>query len=169
MRRLSHGEAFVRRGHRQLIEGAMKMSSIDRCRVALLLVAMAACEATARGQGSDVVSRGAPTRDEQGRIVKLNYYLFGNIPTGTNITDEELAQLAGLEHLQELRMVRCPVTDKGLVHLKALRSLKLLSLAGTKVTDAGMKELQSALPGVVIIPPQPPGQAERVAQIERLG
>jgi hypothetical protein len=60
---------------------------------------------------------------------------------GTQITDDGLKELAALGSLQTLDMGRLPVTDAGLKHLAGLKKLQTLLLDGTRVTDAGLKEL----------------------------
>ena len=60
-------------------------------------------------------------------------------------TDEVLAHLVGLSHLQELSLHQTQVTSAGLVHLKNLTRLRRLFLSDTKVDDKGM----AALSGLV--------------------
>jgi hypothetical protein len=94
---------------------------------------------------------------------------------GTKISDEGLATLQGLKHLESLDLMGCAnVTDKGIAALPRLPRLNALWLSGTKITDAGLvelaklselgdvwlfntavterglKDLQKALPGLVI-------------------
>ena len=66
------------------------------------------------------------------------------------MTDAGLTHLRGLENLKRLDLSRTQVTDAGLVHLRELTKLDQLYLKSTLVTDEGVKELQQALPGVVV-------------------
>jgi Leucine Rich repeat len=56
----------------------------------------------------------------------------------TKVTDEELAPLKHLRHLQILYLNQTEIGDEGLVHLTGLTDLHTLSIYGTKVTDKGM-------------------------------
>lgn len=58
--------------------------------------------------------------------------------TGTRITDQGLAQVAGMPRLARLHLARTAVTDAGLLHLAGLGDLEFLNLYGTPVTDAGL-------------------------------
>ena len=60
---------------------------------------------------------------------------------GTEITDNDLAQLKDLTALVRLHLENTATTDKGLVHLKALVNLEYLNLYGTQVSDAGLDQL----------------------------
>jgi Leucine-rich repeat (LRR) protein len=53
--------------------------------------------------------------------------LVGNQAEG-GITDDQLAELAGLENLEEIEIVQSPITDVGLQHLAKLKRLKRLFL-----------------------------------------
>ncbi len=57
------------------------------------------------------------------------------------LTDADLAQLAGLTNLRVLGLEKTPVADAQLAHLKGLKNLTSLNLYGTKVTDAGLPQL----------------------------
>jgi hypothetical protein len=59
----------------------------------------------------------------------------------SSITDSGLARLRGLKHLKFLDLVGTQVTDAGLAHLAGLRELNYLRLSGTQVTDAGLAHL----------------------------
>ena len=61
---------------------------------------------------------------------------------GAQITDADLAQLAGLTNLRVLHLEKTPTTDAMLVHLKGLKNLTYLNLYGTQVTDAGLPQLK---------------------------
>lgn len=61
---------------------------------------------------------------------------------GMQITDVDLAQLAGLTNLRVLHLEKTPTTDAMLAHLKGLKNLGYLNLYGTQVTDAGLPQLK---------------------------
>ena len=63
--------------------------------------------------------------------------------TGTDVTDEQLAQLAKLTHLDRLRLHGTSVSDTGLQYLTKFQELTLLELSKTRVTDAGIPALAS--------------------------
>ena len=58
-----------------------------------------------------------------------------------DITDEGLASLEGMVHLEALSLENCQIGDGGIVHLRKLKSLKQLDLRGTHITDAGLRSL----------------------------
>lgn len=60
---------------------------------------------------------------------------------GVQLTDADLAQLAGLTNLRVLHLEKTPTTDAMLLHLKGLNNLVYLNLYGTQVTDAGLPQL----------------------------
>jgi Leucine-rich repeat (LRR) protein len=66
---------------------------------------------------------------------------FGLYLNGTQVTDVDLKELAGLKQLQALNLGFTKTTDAGLKELAGLKQLKALNLGFTKVTDAGLKEL----------------------------
>lgn len=66
--------------------------------------------------------------------------------SGTRITDTGLAHVGSLTQLKGLRLNNTNVTDNGLDRLKGLIELKYLSLEGTRVTDDGIKKLKETLP-----------------------
>ena len=62
---------------------------------------------------------------------------------GTQITDDQLQYLEGLDVLQKLWLNGTPVGDAGLVHLKKLPQLRYLVLwFDTRISDVGLKHLQ---------------------------
>jgi len=61
---------------------------------------------------------------------------------GTDVTDEGLRLLRGLDHLEWLRLRETRITDRGMAYLGRLNSLKYLDLSGCDVTDNGVKELK---------------------------
>jgi hypothetical protein len=61
---------------------------------------------------------------------------------GVQLTDADLAQLAGLTNLRVLHLEKTPTTDAMLAQLKGLKNLTYLNLYGTQVTDAGVTQLK---------------------------
>ena len=59
----------------------------------------------------------------------------------TAATDEVLAHLVGLAHVQEISLYQTKITSAGLVHLKKLTKVKRLFLNDTAVGDEGMTSL----------------------------
>ena len=64
----------------------------------------------------------------------------------TKVSDAGLAHLKDLQNLAYLNLYQTGITDAGLAHLEGLKSLKNLYLWQTKVTEAGVAKLQQALP-----------------------
>jgi internalin A len=64
------------------------------------------------------------------------------------VTDAGLASLAGLAHLERLDLQQNPVTDVGLVHLRGLSRLSQLEVSDTRVTSEGLKKLKAFLPNL---------------------
>jgi hypothetical protein len=62
---------------------------------------------------------------------------------GTKITDAGLAHLAALKSLTRLHLEMTPITDAGLAHLANLENLEYLNLYGTQITDAGLDHLKN--------------------------
>ena len=62
---------------------------------------------------------------------------------GVQLTDADLAPLAGLKNLRVLHLEKTPLTDAGLAHLTGLTSLTYLNVYATAVTDAGLPQLKS--------------------------
>jgi hypothetical protein len=60
----------------------------------------------------------------------------------TNITDAGLAHVSGLTPLQFLNLRRTKLGDLGLGHLERLTRLRSLLLGGTRVTDVGLVHLK---------------------------
>jgi hypothetical protein len=69
----------------------------------------------------------------------------------TKITDKGMPYLKGLVNLEYLNLYGTDITDAGLVNLENMKKLKHLYLWQTKVTDAGVAKLQKALPKVEIV------------------
>lgn len=67
----------------------------------------------------------------------------------TNLSDEQMANIAKLTNLTRLSMEHTPVTDQGIEQLKSCRQLQYLNIVGTPVTAKGilalkdLKELRS--------------------------
>ena len=61
---------------------------------------------------------------------------------GDKIGDEQLAPLAHLSNVFELRLGRTSVTDAGLARLAGLTTLERLHLENTKIGDAGLAHLR---------------------------
>lgn len=81
----------------------------------------------------------------------------------TNISDDDLLELAAIRGRLRLSLVSTSITDKGLDHLKQIRSLEHVNLCDTSVTRQGVRRLKRALPACEITW-LPPGaqQAETV-------
>ena len=69
----------------------------------------------------------------------------------TQVGDAGLAQLARLKNLQWLNLSDTQVGDAGLAHLTGLKNLQRLHLINTQVTDAGVAKLKEDLPNCDII------------------
>jgi hypothetical protein len=80
---------------------------------------------------------GRITRDQKAKGKPI----IGVYLSGTDVTDGELKELAGLKQLQNLKLYGTKVTDAGLKELAGLKRLKHLSLYKSEVTDAGLKHL----------------------------
>lgn len=61
---------------------------------------------------------------------------------GVQLSEADLAQLAGLVNLRVLHLEKTPTTDAMLAHVKGLKNLTYLNLYGTPVTDAGLPQLK---------------------------
>jgi len=60
---------------------------------------------------------------------------------GTQIGDDALQWLGGLENLNHLWLQHTRVTDSGVEHLKGLKKLTSLNLGGTQITDVGLRHV----------------------------
>lgn len=60
---------------------------------------------------------------------------------GTNLTDKDLKQIAGLSGLLMLDLAETQVTDAGLARLARMRQLRGLDLSRTQVTSTGLVHL----------------------------
>ncbi len=66
------------------------------------------------------------------------------------VTDEGLKDLQKCKNLQSLNLGFTQVTDAGLQHLKGCKNLRTLYLEAAPITDAGQKDLEAALPKIMI-------------------
>jgi hypothetical protein len=60
----------------------------------------------------------------------------------SKVSDDDLALLADLPHLESLILSETTITDEGLAHFAGLTKLRHLYLFGTKITDDGLKHLK---------------------------
>lgn len=60
----------------------------------------------------------------------------------SDVTDKDLATIAGLQKLTRLSLERTAVSDKGIVGLKNLHNLQYLNLIGTRVSYTGLEQLK---------------------------
>ena len=91
------------------------------------------------------ISDPAPGRITQqlGRLTALRSL----IAQGLSVTDDDLAPLANLQHLEFLELDGRQLTDAGLVHLSGLKRLRGLQLYGAnQITPQGMANLRAQLP-----------------------
>jgi hypothetical protein len=58
------------------------------------------------------------------------------------VSDDDLAELAGMSNLHALDLEGTPITDAGLAHLCGLSTLQRLDLSGTLVSDAGLDQIE---------------------------
>lgn len=71
----------------------------------------------------------------------------------TSVTDAGLIHLKHCSKLVALNLEGTQVTDAGITHLKELKNLEKIFIRGTEVSGAGRKVLQTAIPGLQILPP----------------
>jgi hypothetical protein len=65
------------------------------------------------------------------------------------ITDDDLAQLAGMTKLKELNLEQCSgITNAGMANLLKIPSIQILNLKQTKIDDAALEEL-AKMPNLV--------------------
>ncbi|MFO1002753.1 MAG: hypothetical protein U0936_20685 [Planctomycetaceae bacterium] len=64
----------------------------------------------------------------------------------SQVDDNMLRHLAGMEKLEILDITHNPITDQGLAELRPIKTLKTLLLQGTNVTAEGVAAFQTALP-----------------------
>jgi hypothetical protein len=66
--------------------------------------------------------------------------------SGTRITDDGLAALSHLEHLNVLDISDTGISDAGLRHLETIESLESLTVNETNVSQAGVERLKKSIP-----------------------
>ncbi|CAN5304480.1 hypothetical protein BH10PLA2_BH10PLA2_06390 [soil metagenome] len=80
--------------------------------------------------------------DEHMKLLKdLKDLVYLNL-RGKEVTDAQLAPLAGIPSLTRLHLERTKITDKGMPALKGLVNLEYLNLYGTEIGDAGLVNLE---------------------------
>jgi internalin A len=89
------------------------------------------------------LSRWTPGRGDTEGLRDLKQLRRLTLAHSENLTDENLAPLAGLEALESLSMTDLKkVSDEGLRPLAALKNLRRLHLAEMKITNAGLAHLK---------------------------
>jgi hypothetical protein len=93
--------------------------------------------------------RTATVRQSDGKLDPKVFTLLKDVTNlqeldlaGAQLTDADLAQLAGLTNLRVLHLEKTPTTDAMVVHLKGLKNLSYLNLYGTQITDAALPQLK---------------------------
>ncbi len=74
------------------------------------------------------------------RLGDLDQARFINL-TGTSVTDDVLAQLDGMNCLEELLLQYAQISDSGLAHVRNLRSLRTLWISGPGTGDERLRHL----------------------------
>jgi hypothetical protein len=64
----------------------------------------------------------------------------------SDFRDADLANVEGMDQLEQVSIKADKVTDAGLLHLRDLNTLKVLGLQSTSVTADGVRRLRQALP-----------------------
>jgi hypothetical protein len=83
------------------------------------------------------------TDDEQDLMIdESGHVIVVDLSGKEELTDELLAQIGKLVHLQKLYLTSTPITDAGLAHLAGLSELTNLELSSTAVTNAGLAHLK---------------------------
>jgi len=70
--------------------------------------------------------------------------------SSTPITDRALDTVKTFPNLETLKLCSTAITDNGLDALKDMKSLRLLTIHNTKFSDQAVRNLQMALPNLVI-------------------
>lgn len=65
-----------------------------------------------------------------------------NLSRNSQVDDDGLSRLQGLESVTRLALAGTRVTDRGLEHLAGLATLQVLHLGGTSITDRGLAQLR---------------------------
>ncbi|HEY8667254.1 MAG TPA: hypothetical protein VIL86_11345 [Tepidisphaeraceae bacterium] len=84
----------------------------------------------------------ATTSDDDLAAVGQLHHLETLAISSPHVTDQGLAHLAGLRQVRILLLHSTRITDSGLVHLRNMRKLIFLSLSDTSVTGSGLVNLQ---------------------------
>lgn len=82
-----------------------------------------------------------------GRITDLRRLELAGCP----VTDEGLASLTPLKHLQHLDLQRTQITDCSLAVLRQLPQLKILLLTGCGISREGLSDLRKSMIGTRIV------------------
>jgi hypothetical protein len=69
------------------------------------------------------------------------FHLYGVDLSGTNLRDDELAQIAQIQHIKQLNLGGTQISDASCRVIATLPFLQSLDLNGTAVTDAGISRL----------------------------
>jgi internalin A len=102
-------------------------------------------------RGFKTSSRGTIMRERSlGRIVlglfSTSYdrdQLYGLDVSGTKFTDDDLAALTQVHHVNELNLAGTQITNAGIRHLQSMEYLTKLDVSDTRLTDEGVKGLSS--------------------------
>lgn len=108
--------------------------------VAMLVFSLASSSGTAAADDDSPETRlerahATLNRDDAGHVVEVLFHHH------SRLSDQILATLRGLEHLQRLGLGSPQFTDRHLSHIEDLRQLKSLGLTQTKITDEGLSRL----------------------------
>jgi hypothetical protein len=97
---------------------------------------------TAEKEAAFHLSGSDVTDDALAQLPAIGQLVWLNL-RGTKVTDAGLAHLANIKSLTRLHLERTATTDAGLAHLANLENLEYLNLYGTQVTDAGLEHLKN--------------------------
>jgi len=78
------------------------------------------------------------------KLKKLAYLYTADV----DFTDQDLAAVAQLSTLEDIKIPSPNVTDKGILQLKSLKKLTSLNVPQSKVTEAGARALMKELPAL---------------------
>jgi hypothetical protein len=67
--------------------------------------------------------------------------------SNTNVGDDAMAHVAGMQNIVELRLANTNLTDTGVRQLSPMRSLLILDVAGTAVSYRALADLERVIPG----------------------
>lgn len=79
----------------------------------------------------------------QGRGKNRLWYIGSLDLSGTNVNDDDLAEIALLPELTHLCLNNTRISAKGSAHLRRATGLKQLELSGTAITDEELQQFQS--------------------------